>query len=119
MPSTKAEWIQAGAAVLTVLGVGVGLYGTYRADLASSNARISNLEKVAEVSTIKMGAMENELDVLWVDTQKNEETLRLVRKDQERFDKAFIKFAEATDRLSVSVARLEERMRFSEGKNGG
>ena len=110
MVTNKAEVVGATVGVLGLLFMGVGLYGTYTSDKASTQAQINVLEKEHEVSTVKIGKMEEELDVLWVDTQKNAETIKVVRRDQERFDEAFIKFADATDRLSISVARLEERI---------
>jgi len=110
----KAEWGTIVLSVVTVLSVMFGAYGTYTSDQASQEIRIIALEKELEVFTESARAMEDELDVLWVDTGRNAESIKVIRKDQERFDAAFLKFAEATDRLSVSVARLEEHMRIDE-----
>lgn len=110
MSANKAEVISAIVGVLGLLGVSFGLYGAYTWDKSHQQARITVLEKEHEVSATKIGKMEEDLDVLWVDTQKNEESIKVVQRDQDRFNAAYIKFADAVDRLSISVARLEERI---------
>mgnify|MGYP003657751663 FL=1 len=55
-------------------------------------------------------AMGNELDVLWVGTNGNKGKLVTMDRDLHRFNASFEKFADAVDRLSISVVRLEERV---------
>ena len=79
--------------------------------MASIEARLVALEKVQEVSIISRGEMENELDVLWIDTQRNKDSIQTVKETQSSFNDAVIRLADATDRLSISVAKLEERVK--------
>lgn len=119
MASTKTEVISVVLGVITTVSVGIGLYGTFTAENARQQIKIESLEKEQKVSTTRIVGLENELDVLWVDTQKHEGHIEGIRRDQERFDDAFVKFADATERLSISVARLEERMRSKENEERG
>lgn len=115
--TNKADWISAAVGLMGLVAITVGGYGKYTSDQATHDAKLEMLEKEHVVSQNKISSMEDELDVLWVDTQKNGEIIKVIRKDQERFDAAFLKFAEATDRLSISVARIETYMKIKEQKD--
>lgn len=112
MPSDKAEWTNVILTALTLLGLAFGGYGHFSAVLADKEARIVVLEKEQEISRKDREVMDNELDVLWVDTSKNKDKLGVIEKDLERHDKSFERFTEAVDRLSMAVVRLEERIQY-------
>tara|TARA_R110002167_G_scaffold62649_1_gene176832 strand:- start:835 stop:1191 length:357 start_codon:yes stop_codon:yes gene_type:complete len=117
MPANKAEWTNVALTAATVLGVAFGGYGHFSGVMANQEARITVLEKEQQVSHRDRDAMDNELDVLWVDTSKNKDGIKTLQKGQERADRYFEKFANAVDRLSISVARLEEHMNSRDSTN--
>lgn len=110
MVSSRAEWVNAGIALVGILGMALGGYGHFSAELALNEARISILEKEIIVSSKEREEMGNELDVLWLGTNGNKGKIATLDKDLSRFNESFEKFADAVDRLSISVVRLEERV---------
>ena len=110
MSGIKAEWVDTGIALVGLLGLAFGGYGYFSAELALNEARISILEKEIIVSGKEREEMGNELDVLWLGTNGNKGKIETLDKDLSRFNESFEKFADAVDRLSLSVVRLEERV---------
>ena len=110
MPESRAEWTNVVISGIALLCIAFGGYGHFSGMLANKEARILVLEKESVVSRKDREEMDNELDVLWVDTSKNKDRIVGLDKDLKRFDKSFEKFADAVDRLSISVVRLEERI---------
>ena len=117
MPANKAEWTNVALTAVTILGISFGGYGHFSGVMANQEARLVVLEKEQEVSRKDRDAMDNELDVLWVDTSKSKDGIKTLQKGQERADRYFEKFANAVDRLSISVARLEEHMNSRDSTN--
>jgi hypothetical protein len=111
---TKSSWVSAVVSTVVAIALIFGTYGQYRADQVELLSRVGSLEKVQEVSSEQHSLMEDELDVLWVDTQKNKDQIVVTKEALVRFDKSFGKFADAVDRLSISVVRLEERIRSND-----
>lgn len=111
MPSSRAEWVNVSLSVIAMLGLAFGGYGHLSAEIATKEVRLTALEKEQAVSRKERNEMDNELDVLWVDTNKNKDQITSAKKDLSRFNASFEKFATAVDRLSISVVRLEERIK--------
>lgn len=111
--SSRADWTNVAIAAVALLSLAFGGYGHFSGLMADGQLRVSSLEKEQLVSRKERVEMVNKLNVLWVDTIQNRDELTAVQKDVSRFNASFDKFATAVDRLSISVARLEERI----GKN--
>ena len=115
--SSKADWYGVALTAITLLSVAFGGYGHFSSVMADKEARITVLEKEVVVATKDREAMDNELDVLWVDTSRNRDSVDFLKVEFSKAATSFSKFADAVDRLSVSVARLEEQVKIK--SNGG
>jgi hypothetical protein len=114
MAESKAEWSSVAISLVSMVVLLALAYGKYTSDRATMTVQLANIEKVQRVSTSKSDLMEDELDVLWIDTQKNKDSIGAQSKELARFDVAFSRFADAVDRLSIAVAKLEERIKYSD-----
>ena len=113
--SSRSEWANVGIAAVALLSLAFGGYGHFSGVMAEQQAKVRVLEKESMVSIKDRAEMSNELDMLWLDTSRNKDGLVVIEKDLSRFNASFEKFADAVDRLSISVVRLEVGMNNKKG----
>jgi hypothetical protein len=107
----KAAWVNVVLGCVSLIALAFGGYGHFSAVLADKEARIVVLEKEQLVSLKDREGMDNELDVLWVDTKQNRVGIDRNKEDIERSNEVLGKFSDAVDRLIISVTRLEEKIK--------
>lgn len=111
MPSSKAEWVNIGLITLAMLGATFGTYGHFTARLTMQDSAISVAKTEREGMRRELESVDNELDVLWVDNTNNKKDIDRNRIEVEKNAKFQEEVLTAVNKLLVSVARVEEKMK--------
>ena len=104
------DWVSAIAGLVVIVAGGIGLYGANLAETATLASHVEHNKTLSVSNAERLNTVDADINVLNTQVTVVTESLNAMQKSQEQFNESVVKLAEATDRLNISVARLEERI---------
>ena len=104
------DWVSAAVALVVLVSGGIGIYGASIAETATLSSYVEQNRAVSQSNLNRLNDVDSDLHLITTQVTVISESLSTVQKTQEQFNNAVLRLADATERLNISVARLEERI---------